>query len=897
MQRMLMAFSACFLLVLLQIFSASLFSLAQDQSGFISLDCGSPKGTTFREKTTNLTYISDANFINTGIGRSIKQAYRTQFQQQTWNLRSFPQGIRNCYTLNLTIGDEYLIRTNFLHGGYDDKPSTEFELHLGPNLWTKVSTTNENQTSIFEMIHLLTTDRLQICLVKTGDSTPFISALELRKLMNTTYLTQQGSLQNFIRADVGSTTNQTFRYGIDVFDRVWIPFNFGNWSQISTNQTVNVNNDYQPPEIVMATASVPTDPDEPMNITLVGVERTVRFYVFMHFAEIQELSSNETREFNIVYNDKHIYGPFRPLNFTTTSVFTPTEVVADANGQYIFSIQRTGNSTLPPLLNAMEVYMVNLLSQQETERKEVDAMMNIKSSYGVNKIDWEGDPCVPRDYRWSGVNCTDIDNEIPKIISLNLSSSGLTGELLEYISDLTNLEVLDLSNNSLTGSVPEFLANMETLKVINLSGNELNGSIPATLLDKAQRGSISLSIEGNTGLCSSASCVKKKKKTVIAPVAASLVSVFLIAAGIVTFLILKRRKKRAKLGFNPNLGTGTTPLHSTSHHGYESPVIAKNRKLTYIDVVKMTNNFERVLGRGGFGVVYYGVLDNEPVAVKMLTESTALGYKQFKAEVELLLRVHHKDLTCLVGYCEEGEKMSLIYEFMANGDLKEHLSGKRGPSVLTWEGRLRIAAESAQGLEYLHNGCKPQIVHRDIKTTNILLNEKFQAKLADFGLSRSFPLGTETHVSTVVAGTPGYLDPEYYRTNWLTEKSDVFSFGVVLLELVTNRPVIDQKRERPHIGEWVGLMLSRGDITSIVDPKLQGDFDPNTIWKVVETAMTCLNPSSSRRPTMTQVVMDLKECLNMEMARNMGTRMTDSTNDSSIEISMNFTTELNPGAR
>ncbi|KAL0722765.1 hypothetical protein Bca4012_037364 [Brassica carinata] len=817
---MLMAFSACLLLVLLQIFSAFFLGLTQDQSGFISLDCGSPRGTTFREGTTNLTYISDANYISTGVGRSIIQAYRTQFQQQAWNLRSFPQGIRNCYTLNLTIGDEYLIRTNFLHGGYDDNPTTQFELHLGPNLWTTVSTTNETQASIFEMIYVLKTDRLQICLVKTGDSTPFISALELRKLKNTTYLSRQGSLQLFIRADVGTTLKQGYRYGIDVFDRVWTPYNFGNWSQISTNKTVNVNNDYQPPEIAMVTASVPTDPDAPMNISLIGVDSTVQFYVFMHFAEIQELKSNETREFNIMYNGKHIYGPFRPLNFTTSSVFTPTEVVADANGQYTFSLQRTGNSTLPPILNGMEVYLVNLLPEQETDRKEVDAMMNIKSGYGVNKIDWEGDACAPRAYR-------------------NLSASGLTGEILELISELTNLEVLDLSNNTLTGSVPEFLANMETLKVINLSDNELNGSIPTTLLDKARRGTISLSLEGNIGLCSTISCAttkkKKKKNTVIAPVAASLVSIFLIAAGIVTFLLLKR-KKRVKLGLNTNSGTGTTPLHSRSHQGYESPVIAKNRKLTYVDVVKITNNFERVLGRGGFGVVYYGVLDNEPVAVKMLTESTALGYKQFKAEVELLLRVHHKDLTCLVGYCEEGDKLSLIYEFMANGDLKEHLSGKRGPSILTWEGRLRIAAESAQGLEY-------------------------------------------------------------YRTNWLTEKSDVFSFGVVLLELVTNQPVIDQKRERSHIGEWVGLMLSRGDINSIVDPKLQGDFNPNTIWKVVETAMTCLNPSSSRRPTMTQVVMELKECLNMEMARNMGSRMTDSTNDSSIELSVNLTTELNPGAR
>ncbi|KAL1220937.1 LRR receptor-like serine/threonine-protein kinase IOS1 [Cardamine amara subsp. amara] len=896
---MLMAFSSCLLLVLLQIFSALFLSLAQDQSGFISLDCGSPRGTSFRERTTNLTYISDANFINTGVSRNIKPAYQTQFQQQTWNLRSFPQGIRNCYTINLTIGDEYLIRANFLHGGYDNTPSTQFELHLGPNLWTKVSTTNESVALAFEMIHLLTTDRLQICLVKTGNSTPFISALEFRKLINTTYLTQEGSLQTFIRADVGATVTQGYRFGIDVFDRIWTPFNFVNWSQITTNQTVNVNNDYQPPGRAMVTASVPTDPEAAMNLSITGVERTMRFYVFMHFAEIQELSSNETREFNIMYNDKHLYGPFRPFNLSTSSIFTPAEVVADANGQYKFSLQRTGNSTLPPLLNALEIYSVILFPQQGTDRKEVDAMLNLKSGYSVNKVEWEGDPCVPRDYRWSGVNCSDIENEQPKIISLNLSGSSLTGEILEFISDLTNLEVLDLSNNSLTGSVPEFLAEMSTLKLINLSGNELNGSIPTPLLDRVRRGSISLSIDGNTGLCSSGSCAttkKKKKNTVVVPVVASLVSVFLIGAGIVTFLILKR-KKRSKLPLNPNSGTGTTPLHTRSQNGYESPVIAKNRKLTYSDVVKITNNFERILGRGGFGVVYYGVLDNEPVAVKMLTESTALGYKQFKAEVELLLRVHHKDLTCLVGYCEEGDKMSLIYEYMANGDLKEHLSGKRGPSILTWEGRLRIAAESAQGLEYLHNGCKPQIVHRDIKTTNILLNEKFQAKLADFGLSRSFPLGTETHVSTVVAGTPGYLDPEYYRTNWLTEKSDVFSFGVVLLELITNQPVIDMKRERSHIGEWVGLMLSRGDINSIVDPKLQGDYDPNTIWKVVETAMTCLNPSSSRRPTMNQVVMDLKECLNMEMARNMGSRMTDSTNDSSIELSMNFTTELSPGAR
>lgn len=141
------------------------------------------------------------------------------------------------------------------------------------------------------------------------------------------------------------------------------------------------------------------------------------------------------------------------------------------------------------------------------------------------------------------------------------------------------------------------------------------------------------------------------------------------------------------------------------------------------------------------------------------------------------MRVHHANLVNLVGYCSEGDHLALIYEFVPNGDLRQHLSG----------------------LEYLHSGCIPPMIHRDVKTTNILLDEQFKAKLANFGLSRSFPVGGESHVSTKVAGTPGYLDPEYYRTSRLTEKSDVYSFGIVLLEMITNEPVIDQARAKTHI--------------------------------------------------------------------------------------------------
>uniref|UniRef100_A0A803QVU8 Protein kinase domain-containing protein n=2 Tax=Cannabis sativa TaxID=3483 RepID=A0A803QVU8_CANSA len=254
------------------------------------------------------------------------------------------------------------------------------------------------------------------------------------------------------------------------------------------------------------------------------------------------------------------------------------------------------------------------------------------------------------------------------------------------------------------------------------------------------------------------------------------------------------------------------------------------------------------------------------------------------------MKVYHRNLTSLVGYCNEGDEMALIYEYMANGDLSSHLSGDSNTNVLSWEGRIRIAMDAAQGLEYMHFGCKPPIVHRDVKTTNILLTENFQAKLADFGLSRVFPTDTGTHVSTVVAGTPGYLDPAYHITNRLNETSDIYSYGVVLLEIITNQPAIIKVNEstddeRIHISRWVSSTIDNGAITSIVDPRLQGGFDNNSAWKAVEIGMACVSPTPRKRPSMSEVVNGLKECLAMELARNNHGRLTNSSLDVSTEIS------------
>ncbi|PRQ51207.1 putative transferase, protein kinase RLK-Pelle-LRR-I-1 family [Rosa chinensis] len=302
----------------------------------------------------------------------------------------------------------------------------------------------------------------------------------------------------------------------------------------------------------------------------------------------------------------------------------------------------------------------------------------------------------------------------------------------------------------------------------------------------------------------------------------------------------------------------------------ESIEPSSRRQFTYSEVLQITNNFMRIIGRGGFGIVYHGSIGDTQVAVKLLSPSSVQGYQEFHSEVNLLMRVHHKNLTNLVGYCKDGTNAGLIYEYMANGNLHKHLSG----------------------LEYLHYGSRPPIIHRDVKSTNILLNENFQAKLSDFGLSRIFPAEDGTRQWTRVAGTPGYLDPEYYLSNMLNEKSDVYSFGIVLLEIITSRPVISKTHEKIHIAQWVNFMVEKGDITSIIDSRLKGNFDSNSVWKAVEIAIFCVSSSSNNRPTMSQVVTELKDCLAAELARKES--YATASKDSVEMMSLKFTTEMRP---
>ncbi|XP_054808530.1 receptor-like protein kinase FERONIA [Prosopis cineraria] len=286
-----------------------------------------------------------------------------------------------------------------------------------------------------------------------------------------------------------------------------------------------------------------------------------------------------------------------------------------------------------------------------------------------------------------------------------------------------------------------------------------------------------------------------------------------------------------------------------------------------------TNNFDDIfiLGVGGFGNVYKGFIDDGrvPVAIKRLKQGSQQGLDEFQTEIEMLSQFCHFHLVSLIGYCNDGDEMILVYEFMAGGTLCEHLYNSNN-QPLSWNQRLEICLGAARGLHYLHTGAKHAIIHRDIKTTNILLDEKWMAKISDFGLSKVGPEGiwrSNIDVSTMVKGSIGYLDPEYYMCQRLTEKSDVYSFGVVLLEVLCGRPPIlrSVERQQQSLVDWVRRCANVGEIHLVVDPFVRESMTPECLKAYTKIALNCLSDDGNERPPMGDVMLDLESMVEMSM--------------------------------
>ncbi|XP_071691787.1 proline-rich receptor-like protein kinase PERK4 [Rutidosis leptorrhynchoides] len=320
------------------------------------------------------------------------------------------------------------------------------------------------------------------------------------------------------------------------------------------------------------------------------------------------------------------------------------------------------------------------------------------------------------------------------------------------------------------------------------------------------------------------------------------------------------------------------PAHPGLAMGFSKSVF------TYDELATATRGFDRslLLGQGGFGYVYKGILPNgKEIAVKSLRAGSGQGEREFQAEVEIISRVHHRHLVSLVGYCIADAKRMLVYEFIPNRTLEYHLKSNR--SVLDCSTRLKIALGSAKGFSYLHEDCNPRIIHRDIKAANILIDNHYEAKVADFGLAK-LSAEENTHVSTRVMGTFGYVAPEYASTGKLTEKSDVFSFGVVLLELITGRKAVEFDSEDDTLLDWASPVLMQvsegGSFDEIVDPRLEGNYNRNEMHRMVSCAIACLQHSAKKRPKMSQIVRVLEGDVSMDDL-NKANKTASDTNSSS----------------
>ncbi|XP_011092238.1 probable leucine-rich repeat receptor-like protein kinase At5g49770 isoform X1 [Sesamum indicum] len=342
-------------------------------------------------------------------------------------------------------------------------------------------------------------------------------------------------------------------------------------------------------------------------------------------------------------------------------------------------------------------------------------------------------------------------------------------------------------------------------------------------------------------------------------VGGSVLFLLLLLAGVYAL----RQKRRAETAVKKNDPFGSWDP-STRSGGV--PQLKGSRCFSFEELKKCTNNFSEMngIGSGGFGKVYRGTLPNgRLVAIKRAQQGSSQGGLEFKNEIELLSRVHHKNLVSLVGFCfDQGEQM-LVYEYMINGTLKDSLTGRSGIR-LDWMRRLRIALGAARGVQYLHDLADPPIIHRDIKSNNILLDERLNAKVADFGLSKLMGETESGHVTTQVKGTMGYLDPEYYMTQQLTEKSDVYSFGIVLLELLTAKSPIERGK---YIVREVKVAMDKTkemyNLQGVLDPIVAANMAPGSVEKFADLALRCVQESGLNRPMMSEVVKEIENIMEL----------------------------------
>ncbi|XP_042496676.1 LOW QUALITY PROTEIN: serine/threonine-protein kinase BRI1-like 2 [Macadamia integrifolia] len=492
---------------------------------------------------------------------------------------------------------------------------------------------------------------------------------------------------------------------------------------------------------------------------------------------------------------------------------------------------------------------------------------------------------------------------------LELAHNKLSGEIPASLGQLRNLGVFDASHNRLQGHIPDSFSDLTFLVQIDLSDNELTGSIPS----RGQLSTLPASqYAGNPGLCgvpllpcpsgneAATSPIVDDGKGSGRPKAASwansivlgvLISVVSVCILIIWAISMHARRRNAEEVKMLNSLQGSHSATTWNIDKEKEPLSInvatfqrQLRKLKFSQLIEATNGFSAasLIGSGGFGEVFKAELkDGSSVAIKKLIRLSYQGDREFMAEMETLGKIKHRNLVPLLGYCKIGEERLLVYEFMEFGSLEDMLHGRTKTQerrILTWEERKKIARGAAKGLCFLHHNCIPHIIHRDMKSSNVLLDHDMEARVSDFGMARLIS-ALDTHLSvSSLAGTPGYVPPEYYQSFRCTAKGDVYSLGVVLLEILTGRRPTDKEDfGDTNLVGWVKMIVREGKGKEVIDPDLLSAFkggdedeceEVKEMMRYLEITMQCVEDFPSKRPNMLQVVAMLRELIPLDSKKN-----------------------------
>ncbi|CAK9266655.1 unnamed protein product, partial [Sphagnum jensenii] len=809
----------------------------------VFVDCGSVAR--YVDSITNISWVPDApDYITTGVNGNVPSATSIypNFSEFT-TVRYFPDTrAKNCYSFPVMPNSTYLIRGTFFYGNYDNGTMLpSFQMVIDGTIVANVTFDNAAIFVFYEFMAASVSNVTFLCLLRdSSNSVPFISAISFSFLpvgffystvSDFLYGTQRKYFETKYRLNFGG--DGLVRHPDDEFDRYWFPIQGSNSTFIQStsplqslvaSKIVRLSNVLygEPPATVMDTALTSSG-----NITITFPDDySYQYILTFYYAELNSTANASSRNFYLeVPGSYYGFTLLNPYSNSSQGVFSPVlegywGLPYTPGTDIVLYPDQTVSSPLGPIANALETWEMSTNPMATmTNNQDAIAIEEIKSS--MNLTDWTGDPCVPVPYPW--VTCSTNSNFVPSITAVNLSGYNLTGPISPSFGNLQNLTSLFLQNNSLSGIIPNWLADLPSLSELYLPGNPFLQRLSSTSKTKSTNIAI-----------------------IISPVIGGI-----LALVIIIFLVLCIKRKPHAKGFTK---TKERTLNGANPYSLAEVIIA-------------TNNFNIQIGKGGFGPVYYGKLeDGREVAIKVLDVKSSQGPSEFFNEVDVLSRANHQNLVSLIGYCLEDDQQMLIYEYMHKGSLYDHLYGDLSTSTneqLDWTTRLHIALNASQGLEYLHSGCNPSIIHRDVKTSNILLpSDMKNAKVADFGLSRLTYGENITHITTNVKGTAGYLDPEYFTSRCLSVKSDVYSFGVVLLEIISGRKVIDitlPNREAWNLCDWVRFNLQEGNINKILHPIVKAS-NPNlgAIWKVAEIAIQCVEPKAIHRPIMTKVVEELR---------------------------------------